>query len=598
MKKRQNNSASALQVVVSIALIVVSIPLLASSFISGYGASSESSMPLAPAGAGWSIVTSANTSADQNNYLRGMTCTSASDCWAVAYYHRAASNHDQTLIERWNGTSWSIVASPNTATNENNYLYSVSCTSMSDCWAVGFYISASTNRYQTLIERWNGTSWSIVASPNSSASENNSLSGVTCTSGSDCWAIGGYHSTAANYDQTLIERWNGTSWSIVASPNSSANENNSLTGVTCTSGSDCWTVGSYQSASTSRYQTLIERWNGTSWSIVNSPNGSANENNSLWGVTCTSGSDCWTVGYYGLGSAQTLTARWNGTSWSIVDSPNTGGNNYLMSITCNSGSDCWAAGYYQNGSAAPAQTLMEYWNGTFWSVGDSPNTNGNDNNYLYGVMCTSTSDCWAAGYYLSASTGHWQTLIVKYSTLIVQGAVSRKIHGSAGSFDIDLALTGTPGIECRTSGGTNDYTMVVMFGNNVSVTGNPQAQVIVGTGCVGSSGTCSGNVSVSGNAVTVPLTNIANAQTINVRINGVNSAGVDAPASDFTIPMSILIGDTNANGSVDAADVAQTKSRIGQPVGETSFRSDVNANGTLNAADAAIIKANLGTGLP
>jgi hypothetical protein len=140
--------------------------------------------------------------------------------------------------------------------------------------------------------------------------------------------------------------------------------------------------------------------------------------------------------------------------------------------------------------------------------------------------------------------------------------------------------------------------MVVTFSGNVTVTGDPQAQVTLGTGCVGSSGICSGNVSISGNAVTIPLTNIANAQTINVRLNGVNTAGPDAPATDFTIPMSILVGDTTANATVNAADVAQTKGRLGQTVGASNFRSDVNANGTLNAADVSIIKSHLGTGLP
>jgi hypothetical protein len=179
----------------------------------------------------------------------------------------------------------------------------------------------------------------------------------------------------------------------------------------------------------------------------------------------------------------------------------------------------------------------------------------------------------------------------------VTSAVSRKAHGGAGNFDVNLPLTGTPGIECRSTGGTNDYSMIVTFAGNVTVTGSPQAQVTVGSGCVGSGGVCSGNVSVSANVVTVPLTNIASAQTINVRINGVNSTA-DAPATDFTIPMSILIGDTNANATVNAADVAQTKARLGQTVGAGNFRSDVNANGSINAADTAIIKQNSGTSLP
>lgn len=180
----------------------------------------------------------------------------------------------------------------------------------------------------------------------------------------------------------------------------------------------------------------------------------------------------------------------------------------------------------------------------------------------------------------------------------LQSAVSRKTHGGAGDFDVSLPLTGTPGIECRTTGVTQDYTVVATFAGNVTVAGSPQAQVTSGTGCVGSGGTCTGNVMFSGNTVTIPLTNIANAQTINIRINGVNSAGADAPATDFTIPMSVLIGDTNANGTVNATDVAQTKGGLGHAVDATNFRSDVNANGALNATDAAIVKQNSGISLP
>ena len=179
----------------------------------------------------------------------------------------------------------------------------------------------------------------------------------------------------------------------------------------------------------------------------------------------------------------------------------------------------------------------------------------------------------------------------------VQSASSLKTHGAAGTFDIPLPLTGSVGVECRTTGGTNDYTMVVTFSGNVTVTGSPQAQVTSGTGCIGAAGVCSGSVSVSGAVVTVPLTNIANAQVINVRINGVNSAA-DAPAVDVNIPMGILIGDTNANRSVNAGDIAQTKARLGQAVDGTDFRSDVNVNGSINGADVAIIKGHSGTSIP
>jgi hypothetical protein len=62
--------------------------------------------------------------------------------------------------------------------------------------------------------------------------------------------------------------------------------------------------------------------------------------------------------------------------------------------------------------------------------------------------------------------------------------------------------------------------------------------------------------------------------------------------------MSILLGDSNGNATVNASDASQTKSRIGQGVNGTNFRSDVNANGSINATDASQVKANIGNGLP
>lgn len=172
--------------------------------------------------------------------------------------------------------------------------------------------------------------------------------------------------------------------------------------------------------------------------------------------------------------------------------------------------------------------------------------------------------------------------------------VSVEHHGDGQppALGIPMPLAGIPGVECRQGGPTSDYTLQATFSSNVAVTGNPQAQVTSGTGCVGIAGVCSGQVSISGNVVTIPLTNIANAQTISVQLNQVN--GTD----NVTIPMSILVGDINGNGTVSAGDVAQTKGRMGQPVDATNFRSDVNGDGAINGADAAIIKRNVGSGLP
>jgi hypothetical protein len=197
-----------------------------------------------------------------------------------------------------------------------------------------------------------------------------------------------------------------------------------------------------------------------------------------------------------------------------------------------------------------------------------------------------------------AATGGQSYVLTSCNQPTVSSAVSRKTHGAAGPFDVSLPLTGTPGIEDRSGGATGDFTMVVTFTGNVTVTGSPQAQVTLGTGCVGSGGVCAGgnNVTVSGATVTIPLTNVANAQTINVRLNGVNTAA--QPAADITIPMSILLGDTNANGAVNSADIGQTKAQTGQTANASNFRTDVNESGSITSSDISIVKAASGTSLP
>ena len=172
-------------------------------------------------------------------------------------------------------------------------------------------------------------------------------------------------------------------------------------------------------------------------------------------------------------------------------------------------------------------------------------------------------------------------LIAKFSAINV---VSRKMHGTAGTFDIGLPLAGTPGIECRNGGATNDYQMVITFGGPVTFS---NAQVTQGTGTAASTST-------NGNQVFVNLTGVTNAQTIQVTLFAVNDG---TSTNDVTIPMSILIGDTTGDGFVNSADISQTKSQSGAVVGPANFREDVNADGFVNSADISLVKSQSGTAL-
>jgi hypothetical protein len=355
----------------------------------------------------WHAVPSPNGSSTGNNYLESVAAISTKDAWAVGYYSVGDTGF-QTLTEHWNGTSWSVVASPNIGTLD--YLSGVAAIATNDVWAVGYEGAPS----QPLTEHWDGTQWSIVSSPNQGG--NGELKSVVALSTSDVWAVGLYVNSSS-LDQTLIEQWNGTSWSVVPSPNFGMSYDNLLNSVATDATGDLWAVGYTRNTDVdpNTYQTLAEQWNGTQWSIVTSPNVSGTTIDQLYGVTVASSSVAMAVGTYvdSTGQNQTLTEQWNGTNWAIVPSPNVNSSqdDELWGSVALSTSDIWAVGVYYNTSYEP-QTLTEQWNGTSWAIVPSPNV-GLDN-ILAGVAATPTGKLGAVGY---SSTGinYTNTLIEFYS---------------------------------------------------------------------------------------------------------------------------------------------------------------------------------------
>ena len=175
------------------------------------------------------------------------------------------------------------------------------------------------------------------------------------------------------------------------------------------------------------------------------------------------------------------------------------------------------------------------------------------------------------------------------------GAVSRKMHGPAGSFDVPLSFTGAPGIECRSGGTDNKHQVVFSFAE--SVTSFNKAEVTVGTGSVESTS------GVGTNSITVNLTGVEDAQTIIVALLGVNDG---TRMSDVGVKMGVLLGDVGADvgggvgadGVVNSADVLQTKDNAGQSTDGSNFRTDVDADGDVDSDDLAIVRDSSGHFIP
>jgi hypothetical protein len=164
-------------------------------------------------------------------------------------------------------------------------------------------------------------------------------------------------------------------------------------------------------------------------------------------------------------------------------------------------------------------------------------------------------------------------------------AVSRKTHGAAAVFAVDLPLSGNAGIECRTGGSNGNHQIVMDFATPMTAS---SASITNGVGTVNTA-------SLNGPQVTANLTGVANGQQIVLTLFGL-SDGVNT--NNVSIPMGVLLGDVNSNGTVNSTDITQTKLQSGQAATNANFRQDVNVNGSINATDVSSVKLKSGTSLP
>ncbi len=93
---------------------------------------------------------------------------------------------ENTLIEHFDGQSWQIVPSPNTSLPQNE-LHAVAGSSATDIWAVGTALDPAASPAKTLILHFNGSSWTIVPSPSPDTS-NNTLFAVAAISPTNAYA--------------------------------------------------------------------------------------------------------------------------------------------------------------------------------------------------------------------------------------------------------------------------------------------------------------------------------------------------------------------------------------------------------------------------
>jgi hypothetical protein len=327
-------------------------------------------------GSAWAAATTGNPPGQILSGLFSVACATSSDCWAVGAQKSEKGTAPVPLVEHWNGATWTSVAAPSTS----GYLTSVTCVASTDCWAAGTSVTddGQSDPLHGMLDHWNGSTWTTVPTQ-PSGQERDQFNAVDCTSASNCWAVGfaGPNGLANNFlpnimpqvsgANAFIEHWNGTSWTVTSAPGAASPLGTYLNSVTCATPTQCWAVGADMGADGNPSSTLVDAWNGSSWTTVASPDPSSG-GSLLTAVTCIDASNCWASGAVGLGGGggggntpNPMIAVWNGSTWSVDPSPSAAAFGYLNDVSCSGGSGCFAVGFAatDTGKATQINPLTE-----------------------------------------------------------------------------------------------------------------------------------------------------------------------------------------------------------------------------------------------
>jgi hypothetical protein len=342
-------------------------------------------------GTGWSLQPSYSFGAQDNN-LNGVSAASKTDAWAVGSYIPGLNGVLNTLAQHFDGNRWTSYPLPNVGQQENA-LYAVSMPGPALAWAVGYYASGKFQQ-QTLIEHYNGTAWSVVPSPSPGALQN-VLYSVAAITDNDAWAVGAQQDSSGLW-HTLTEHWNGSAWSVVNAVDAGST-GNQLYAVRALASNNVYTVGQ-QANSAFPNQALIEHWDGSKWSVVTSPADPSASALPL-GLTATS-STLSLVGQQETDSAPYTTYVASGapSSLSIMTSPNNGTTeNDLFAVANAADGSTWAVGWYIDPTSGNHDPLVLQGVSGTWSLVSSPAFGSGADSGLAAITSIPGGGLWAVG---------------------------------------------------------------------------------------------------------------------------------------------------------------------------------------------------------
>jgi hypothetical protein len=223
------------------------------------------------------------------------------------------------------------------------------------------------------LAHWNGRRWRSFAPPTAfDTPDQPAINDVVSISPTDAWAVGSVETTTGA--DAITDHWTGRRWQVVANPGTGSDGRWNLTAVDARSPEDVWTVGEGGTGTDSSALTM--HWDGSSWSILPTPNVPTTvprvtggfDSDYLTDVAVVSPRDVWAVGWHdraGVGRPLLLAERWDGSRWRVVTTPTYLGGHWLNAVTASSRNDVWAVG----SSFIPDAEIpyVMHWDGSSWT---------------------------------------------------------------------------------------------------------------------------------------------------------------------------------------------------------------------------------------
>jgi hypothetical protein len=384
---------------------------------------------------------------------------------STLYYFRiSATNSEGTttgseLSFTTSASPWKIKATPNPEGASDSNLYDVSCEpSTSVCTAVGKSTSSGVESPTAL--RWNGVSWSEQVAAKKSGATHTRLFGVDCPSETRCLAVGNYQSSEG--PTLLSEIWNEGKWSVQTTPVPTESTSSEFVAIGCNSTATCTAVGS---AVIGGVKTAIaERWTSPTWALSSIPIPEGATSSQLDGVDCLWSNFCVAVGRYtSEGSTKSLVEFWNGTEWSLqtVTDPAGAVQSTLLDVACTpTPNRCTAVGGWKN-NIGEQFTLAYRFNGTTtWTLQSTPNPIGSIASVFQEVSCASELSCAADGSWVKSGESN-RSLAEAWNgtSWSIQGTPNPSSAGFTAFFGLSCRSTTCMGVGWSTNSSGVDTTL-------------------------------------------------------------------------------------------------------------------------------------------